>query len=266
MADMTKRRWWMGALLGVGVGMGLVGGWDVAYSQAQQAAGQATGQAAGQRGAAVRTLKPGEIEVQASRVYVFVGKTGLGHDHGIEGRLRSGQLNLGAKEKAGRLEFDLRTFVADTAAARQYVGLGGQTDRKTADKVTANMQSAAVLDVARFPIATFDLGSIVALPRRGNQPQQYQLTGDFTLHGVKRQIRFNAQGEPVQGFTRLRGNFSIRQTDFGITPYTQALGAVGVADQLTIHGDLYVMAGEVGEGAGSSTAEKPETTPPARRQ
>jgi hypothetical protein len=83
---------------------------------------------------------------------------------------------------------------------------------------------------------------------------------------VKRQIRFNAQGEPVQGFTRLRGNFSIRQTDFGITPYTQALGAVGVADQLTIHGDLYVMAGEVGEGAGSSTAEKPETTPPARRQ
>ena len=167
----------MGALLGAGVGMGLVGGWDVAYSQAQQA----TGQAAGQRGAAVRTLKPGEIEVQASRVYVFVGKTGLGHDHGIEGRLRSGQLNLGAKEKAGRLEFDLRTFVADTAAARQYVGLGGQTDRKTADKVTSNMQSAAVLDVARFPIATLDVASIVALPRQGNQPQQYQLTGDFTL-------------------------------------------------------------------------------------
>jgi hypothetical protein len=262
MADMTKRRWWSGALIWAGVGTVLVGGWDVGLSRAQQGT-----PAAGQRGGvAPRTLQPGELELQSSRVYVFVGKTGLGHDHGIEGRLRSGQLNLGAKEKAGRLEFDLRTFVADTAAARQYVGLGGQTDRKTADKVTANMQSAAVLVVARFPIATFDLGSVVALPRQGNQPQQYQLTGDFTLHGVKRQIRFNAQGDPVQGFMRLRGNFSIRQTDFGITPYSQALGAVGVADQLAIHGDLYVMAGEVGEGSGPSAAGKPETSPPARRQ
>jgi hypothetical protein len=262
MAEMTKRRWWSGALVWAGVGTALVGVADVGFSRAQQAAPPA-----GQRGAAApRTLQPGELELQSSRVYVFVGKTGLGHDHGIEGRLRSGQLNLGAKEKGGRLEFDLRTFVADTAAARQYVGLGGQTDRKTADKVTANMQSAAVLDVARFPIATFDLASIVALPRQGNQPQQYQLTGDFTLHGVKRQIRFNAQGEPVQGFVRLRGNFSLRQTDFGITPYSQALGAVGVADQLTIHGDLYVMAGEAAENAAPSAAAKPEASPPARRK
>ncbi|MFN8854026.1 MAG: YceI family protein, partial [Planctomycetaceae bacterium] len=235
---MKTRRWLLLALLMAGMGH-LV--WRAGGEPAAQA--QQTAPSAGQRGAqAPRTLKPGEIELQSSRIYTFVGKTGLGHDHGIEGRLRSGQLNVGAKEKAGRLEFDLRTFVADTAAARQYVGLAGQTDRKTADKVTANMLSAAVLDVARFPIATFDVASVVPLPRQGNQPQQYQLIGDFTLHGVKRQIRFQAQGDPVQGFLRLRGQFSIRQTDFGITPYTQALGAVGVADQLTIHGDLYVMA------------------------
>ncbi|MGV2340918.1 MAG UNVERIFIED_CONTAM: hypothetical protein LVR18_45365 [Planctomycetaceae bacterium] len=37
----------------------------------------------------------GNVDLQASRVYVFVGKTGLGHDHGVEGRLKSGQVTLG---------------------------------------------------------------------------------------------------------------------------------------------------------------------------
>ena len=265
MAEMKRCRIWLLALLLAGTGNFVWRAAGESSAQAQQAA-----PSPGQRGAqAPRTLKPGELELQSSRVYTFVGKTGLGHDHGIEGRLRSGHLNVGAKEKAGRIEFDLRTFVADTAAARQYVGLAGQTDRKTADKVTANMLSAAVLDVARFPIATFDVASIAPLPRQGNQPQQYQLTGDFTLHGVKRQIRFNAQGDQVQGFLRLRGQFSIRQTDFGITPYSQALGAVGVADQLTIHGDLYVTAGETSAAAEPDepvSAQQPARTGKSGRQ
>ena len=33
---------------------------------------------------------PGEVDTDGSRIYVFVGKTGLGHDHGIVGRLVSG--------------------------------------------------------------------------------------------------------------------------------------------------------------------------------
>jgi len=41
---------------------------------------------------------------------------------------------------------------------------------------------------------------------------------------------------------------------------------VGVADQLTIHGDLYVMAGEAAESTAPSAAAKPEASPPARRK
>ncbi|MFM8582966.1 MAG: YceI family protein [Planctomycetaceae bacterium] len=219
-----------------------------------------------------RVLKPGEVDLQLSRVYVFVGKTGLGHDHGIEGLLRAGELQVGAERNAGRLEFDLRSFTADTAAARTYVGLAGQTDRKTADKVTANMLGPAVLDVARFPTALFEATAITPLPRQGNQPQQYQLTGDFTLHGVKRQIQFPAQAETAQGLLHLRGSFAIRQTDFQITPYSQAFGAVGVADQLTIYGDLWlgVDPGAGGPRAAPSTpvTSRPEAQPASgpRRQ
>jgi hypothetical protein len=41
---------------------------------------------------------------------------------------------------------------------------------------------------------------------------------------------------------RVRGNFSILQTQYGIRPYSKAFGAVGVADRLTIYGDIQLEA------------------------
>jgi hypothetical protein len=39
----------------------------------------------------------------------------------------------------------------------------------------------------------------------------------------------------------LRGRFSLVQSQFGITPYSTALGAIGVADELKVWGDLWVV-------------------------
>ena len=76
-------------------------------------------------------------------------------------------------------------------------------------------------------------------PSRRGLPQ-YQLDGDFTLHGVTRPIRVVADVEEANGWLHLRGGFSILQTQFGMTPYTKAFGAVGVTDRLDIWGDLWV--------------------------
>jgi hypothetical protein len=65
---------------------------------------------------------PGDIDLTTSRVYVFVGKKGLGHDHAVSGLLQAGRVVLGAAEQAGTLVFDMRSFTADTAEARQGVG------------------------------------------------------------------------------------------------------------------------------------------------
>jgi len=35
--------------------------------------------------------------------------------------------------------------------------------------------------------------------------------------------------------------FKIRQTDYGIKPFSRVLGAVGVKDELLISGDLWIM-------------------------
>jgi polyisoprenoid-binding protein YceI len=100
-------------------------------------------------------LEPHQVSVQKSRVYIFVDKTGLGHQHGVEGRLKSGSLTLGAVEEAGEIVFDMNSFDADTDAARRYVGLSGSTDASTRRQVNDNMKNTSILNVAQFPTATF---------------------------------------------------------------------------------------------------------------
>ncbi|QDV45659.1 hypothetical protein Enr13x_55380 [Stieleria neptunia] len=185
--------------------------------------------------------RPGAVQTQASRVYVFVDKTGLGHQHGVEAKLSASSLVLGASQNAGKLVFDMKSFSADTAAARKYVGLGGSTDASTRGAVNTNMRGPAVLDVARYPTATFEVTSATATGQTSSRGlPTYQLKGNFTLHGVTRPLAFSADVEQRSGWLHVRGRFSINQTSFGIQPYSKAFGAIGVTDRLTIFGDLYV--------------------------
>ena len=63
------------------------------------------------------------------------------------------------------------------------------------------------------------------------------------LHGATRKVKVVAEATPATGYIHLRGNFTILQTDYGITPYSKAFGTIGVADSLTIWGDLWIASG-----------------------
>jgi polyisoprenoid-binding protein YceI len=185
----------------------------------------------------------GHIQTKASLVYVFVGKTGLGHEHAIAGKLKSGNVQLGAQDGAGEIVFDMETFTADTDEARQYIGLEGTTPAGRRKEVTDNMLGSDVLNVRKFPTATFKISSALPLKKRSDEGHaMYRLDGDFTLHGVKRPIKVDAELIDTEEGFRLRGAFVIKQTDYGIKPFSKALGAVGVTNELTIHGDLLVAA------------------------
>jgi polyisoprenoid-binding protein YceI len=185
-------------------------------------------------------LAPGEINLEASRVYIFVDKTGFGHQHGIEGRLAEGKLKV-AGRAAGRMVFDLQNFKADTNVARRFLALKGEFDKKTQGEVTANMLGTDVLDVAQFSTATFVIDSFRPLDEHSKTGRtQYRFDGEFKLHGVKHPLRFVAEANEERGYLHIKGNFRIRQTDYKITPFKKALGAVGVVDALTIYGDIWV--------------------------
>lgn len=184
-------------------------------------------------------LAAGEVDRSASRVYVHVYKSGLGHEHAVEGRLAEGRLDLAATERAGVLVFDMTSFAADTDEARKYVGLEGTWDAKTRQQVDDNLRGAAVLDVAKHPTARFEIASVTPLeaPSRRGRPQ-VQLDGQFTLHGTTQSLRVVAEVVEEPGRTRLRGGFAIKQSDYGIKPFSKAFGAIGVADRLVIFGEI----------------------------
>lgn len=190
---------------------------------------------------AFSVLKSGQVDVRKSRAFARVAKTGLGHDHAIEGRLKQGFILLGAMHNAGSIVFDMTSFRADTAVARRYIGLNGTTSASTQQQTNFNMHGQSVLDVRRYPTAKFVIDSAVPIPgKSGEGHPLYKLTGKFTLHGTTRPLAINAEVIPEQDRVHLRGKFSIRQTRFGITPFKKVLGAVGVADQMTIYGEIYV--------------------------
>lgn len=188
-----------------------------------------------------KSLAQGEVDTQRSRVYIRVGKTGFGHEHAVVGMLKAGQVSLGHEDNAGELIFELGSFVADPDYARQYIGLEGLSDPATQQKVTANMRGSEVLDVARFPTANFRIKSARLTQRKSSKGLAvHEFSGEFSLHGVTRAIQFPVEVEQFDGWAHVRGSFKIRQTDFGMTPFSKAFGTIGVANELQIFGDLYI--------------------------
>jgi hypothetical protein len=186
-------------------------------------------------------LEAGDLELESSQVFVYVGKTGFGHEHAVSGKLASGHLDLDSVAPRGELVFDLASFEADSQGARRYLGLKGSTDDDTRRQVNANMRGKAVLDVESHATATFTLTSVTPLQElSARKLPQVELTGDLTLHGVKREVRVVADREEKQGWIHLRGGFPLLQTDYGITPFSKAFGAVGVTDELHVWGDFWI--------------------------
>jgi polyisoprenoid-binding protein YceI len=193
---------------------------------------------------AATQVKSGDLELQTSRVYVRVGKVGLGHEHGASCRLKSGALHLSQPDASGsygKLVFDMTSFEADSDASRKYVGLEGTTDEATRKQVNENLLGKEVLHVEQHPTATFEAKRITKLEELSKRGlPKYKFEGDFTLHGTRKPLEFAADVEVVKGWNHVRGGFAILQSAYGIKPYSKLLGTVGVTDRLLIYGDLIV--------------------------
>lgn len=178
-----------------------------------------------------------QVDARQSRVYIRVDTaTRLGHAHGVQGNCADSTLTLGGK---GQMVFDMTSFIADTPEARQNVGLEGKF--ADAQKVTANMLGESVLNVAEHPRAVFNITSMNPLDgQTAGMPGRYQITGQFTLRGVTQPLQFPSHVEQTDrpGVMRLRGQFTILQTRFGIQPFSAVGGLVRVADELKVWGDL----------------------------
>lgn len=80
-----------------------------------------------------------------------------------------------------------------------------------AEKLTGHLKSPDFFDVEKFPESTFDVTEI-----KVGENGPYTVSGNFTLHGVTKNISFPATVTQGSDTVTIKAEFDIKRKDFGI--------------------------------------------------
>jgi polyisoprenoid-binding protein YceI len=186
-------------------------------------------QAATQKGLApVKFL----IDKTASRFTVQAFATGLfssfGHNPTIE-----------IRDYQGELQFVPETF--DKAFVRVTVhtsNLDVLDEMKRDDrKKLEHAMYEQVLDVRQFPTAVYESKEI-KVERPENGPMVSHVNGELSFHGVTQNQSLDARIQNMGNMLRISGDFTLRQSSFGIKPVSFLGGALRLKDELKFKFEL----------------------------
>lgn len=176
------------------------------------------------------------VDGARSDLHVLVYRGGamarLGHNHVISSAAVSGDVYLDDALDRSRLRLVLPVdgLVVDDARARAAEGedFAAPVPPEAREATRHNLLGPAVLDGGHFP--QLELESVAIAGTRSSP----RIGMRITIRGVSRQVPITASVQ--EGGDRLvaSGAFEIRQSDFGITPFSVALGALQVQDTLRI--------------------------------
>lgn len=187
------------------------------------------------RGARVYT-----VEAASSRVHILVYRGGalarLGHNHVVTSRSVAGRIWLHQSfERSGfELTIPVASLVVDDPDDRAAHGddFPPGISQKDIDGTKRNLLRAEVLDGAQFP--TIALRSA----RVSGSVDAPDLSARITLKGVTRDVPIPVTLEIEEGHLTAKGALDILQTDFGIKPFSIALGALEVQDRLHLEFEI----------------------------
>ncbi len=170
--------------------------------------------------------------VPSSRLQVKTGKAGLfgfaGHSHVIRARAFTGQVVYYPKmPAASHLDIVVNAHSLEVLTP---------PDTAEIRKVTATMRSE-ILHVEQY--RDIRLVSRRVTPKAGG----FHLIGALTLVGQTREVPIDINADLTPDTLRASGTFSVKQTDFGIKPFSGGPGGtVKVADRVTFDIDLIAVA------------------------
>jgi len=169
------------------------------------------------------------VATNESTFTIFVGKSGalsgLGHEHIVAVKSFSGEAHIPSNALNRAL------FSLEIEAGSLFVTDEGITDKERME-IERTMKSK-VLEVSHFPKISFQSVSITDIKPTTNG-ETALLNGHLTLHGVTNQVRVPAAITVTPEQLHVSGDVTIKQTDFGIKPYSTAGGAVKVRNELKI--------------------------------
>lgn len=94
-----------------------------------------------------------------------------------------------------------------------------------------------VLRASEHPTITFRSTGVEAAPE-----DSLRITGELSLAGTTRSVTVTLAHSSEVGRLWVWGSFTVRQTDFGIEPYSAGLGTLKVADPVTFYVDAVARA------------------------
>jgi polyisoprenoid-binding protein YceI len=192
-----------------------------------------TALALGQSRPRTYTIVPSE-----SSFWVFVGKTGLfsalAHDHEIGVKSFSGRVVVpAAGAGAGSLEMEVD--------APSLVVLDKKPSEEDKKKIFNSMHNE-VLESAKYQKITFKSVSVSDVKQTGSDAYSFVVNGDLSLHGVTKRIAVPVAATVTPQQLRATGKYTLKQTDYGIKPYSAAGGSIKVKDEVVVNFNIVAKA------------------------
>jgi polyisoprenoid-binding protein YceI len=107
-------------------------------------------------------------------------------------------------------------------------GEGGVTPLSAPEKILVRSNALRSLDAKRYLRITFVTNDIEKIDNG------YRLTGTLTIHDTPRPQVVDLRTDDQGGHWWLSSETTVRQTEFGIKPYSQLLGSLKVADDVVV--------------------------------
>jgi polyisoprenoid-binding protein YceI len=172
------------------------------------------------------TAKVWNLDASDGQLLVHTGVTGraakMGHRLTIAMNTWLARVRWSAGEP---VEAELTVDVDSIQVLR---GEGGVTGLSGPEKTLARSNALKVLDADRFPQICFQASDI------DKADDGYRLTGTLEIHGVANACEVDLGVAELGYAWRLSCQAHVRQSEFGIKPYSMLMGAMKVVDTVTV--------------------------------
>lgn len=119
-------------------------------------------------------------------------------------------------------------LVAETESFEVLRGEGGVKGLSGPEKVMAKSNAMKSLDAGRYPEIRFAATDIA------KNDGGYRLTGVLQIHGKSRDHFIDVSTEDLGDSWRMSAESLVRQSDYGVKPYSLLMGSVRVADEVAV--------------------------------
>lgn len=137
----------------------------------------------------------------------------------------NGKITLPRDERQTAVEFE--------AEAKSFVNVDktmSEFERRGFHDVLQNK----VLESARFPIIKFKAANVSQLKKSGDT-RTFTLNGELSLRGVTKSVSLPVSVTLAADQLRATGEAKLKQSDFGIEPYSGNMGLVKIGDELKVN-------------------------------